>query len=165
MAFDEVMNVIWPQLFQVSEETLSVDNPPPLLNLSRACMEDSGIYVIFNTFNVYIFVGNTVDSFYLDLLFGVQTLEEISNVEISEEEVFFGPVQEAKAWVQELYAIIQSLRISHLIYPEFKVLFQMDQRSEIILKELMLEDATKGYDFNNIKRQLTSQSNTLAMPY
>lgn len=36
MGADELMNVIWPQLFQVNEETLSNDNPPPLLNLSRA---------------------------------------------------------------------------------------------------------------------------------
>lgn len=36
MGSDELMNIIWPQLFQVSEETLSSENLPPLLNLSRA---------------------------------------------------------------------------------------------------------------------------------
>lgn len=36
MSADELMNVIWPQLFKVDDETLSSDNLPPLLNLSRA---------------------------------------------------------------------------------------------------------------------------------
>lgn len=128
-------------------------------------MESSGIYIIFNTFNVYIWVGNEVDEYFLDQLFNVSSLQEISTAQISEEELFYGPEQEGKAWVQELYAIIHSLRISHLIYPEMKILFEMDQQSEIVLKELMLEDATKGYDFNSIKKQLTSQAAPLAMPY
>lgn len=36
MNADEVMNVIWPQLFQVNDEQLSSDNLPGLLNLSRS---------------------------------------------------------------------------------------------------------------------------------
>jgi hypothetical protein len=123
------------------------------------------VFVIFNTFNAFLWVGNQVDSYYLDLLFGVQTLQELTKIEISEEEIFFGPEQEAKAWVQELYAVIQSLRISILIYPEFKVLFELDQKSEIVLKDYMLEDANKGYDFTSIKKQLTNQSAPLSMPY
>lgn len=121
--------------------------------------------MLFNTFNCFIWVGNEVDSFYLDQLFKVQTLDDITNIEISEEEIFFGTDQEAKGWVQELYSIIQSLRVSTLIYPEIKVLFEFDQNSEIILKEYMLEDATKGYDFNAIKKNLTSKSMPLSMPY
>lgn len=159
------MNIIWPQLFQVNDETLSSESLPPLLNLSRSCLDSTGVYVLFNTFNVYLWVGSAVDSFFLEQLFNVQSLQEITNIEISEEEVFFGPDQEAKGWVQELYAVIHSLRVSMLIYPEFKVLFEMDQKSEIVLKEYMLEDAGKGYDFNTIKRQLTSQAAPLSMPY
>lgn len=78
MTCDEVMNIIWPQLFQVDDEQLSsAAEFPPLLNLSRSCLEATGIYVIFNTFYVYLWVGNQVDSFYLDLLFNVQALEDI----------------------------------------------------------------------------------------
>lgn len=128
-------------------------------------MDTSGVYILFNTFHCYIWVGNGVDSFYLNQLFNVQTLDEISNIEISEEEIFFGTEQEAKGWVQELYNIIHSLRVSTLIYPEIKVLFEFDQNSEIVLKEYMLEDATKGYDFNAIKKNLTSQAMPLSMPY
>ena len=165
MSADELMNVIWPQIFQVNDESLSADNLPPLLNLSRVCLESTGVYVIFNTFFAYIWVGNEVDSFYLDLLFNVKTLDDITNIELSEEDLFFGPEQEGKAWVQELYNIIHSLRVSTLIYPEFKVLFEFEQNHEIILKEFMLEDATKGYDYNTIKKNLTSQSMPLSMPY
>ena len=160
------MNIIWPQLFQVNDEGLTSQSLPPLINLNRSLLDPSGVYVIFNTFNVYLWIGNTVDSFFLDLLFNVQSLKELTHViEISEDEIFFGETQEAKGWIQELYATIQALRISQLIYPEFKVLFEMDHKSEIVLKDLMLEDVTKGYDFNNIKRQLTSHSAPLAMPY
>lgn len=165
MTCDEIMNVIWPQLFQVDDEQLNASSLPPLMNLSRTCMETTGIYVLFNTFNVYLWIGNGVDSFFLDQLFNIQSLNELTNIEISEEDVFFAQGQESKGWIQELYSIIQSLRISQLIYPEFKVLFEMDQHSEIILKELMLEDATKGLDFNSIKKQLTSKAAPLAMPY
>jgi len=128
-------------------------------------MESSGIYVLFNTFYAYIWVGNDVDSFFLDQLFNVQTLDDINNLEIAEEEIFFGTEQEGKGWIQELYSVIQSLRVSTLIYPEIKVLFEFDQKSEIVLKEYMLEDATKGYDFNTIKKNLTSQAMPLSMPY
>ena len=165
MNCDEIMNIIWPQLFQVNDETLNSQSLPPLINLNRAWLDSSGIYVIFNTFYTYLWVGNAVDSYFLELLFNVQSFQEITNIELSEDEIFFGETQEAKGWIQELYATIQSLRISQLIYPEFKVLFEMDHKTEIILKDLMLEDATKGYDFNNIKRQLTSHSAPLTMPY
>lgn len=101
----------------------------------------------------------------MDQLFGVQTFEELPEAEYSEEDIFFGEEQEAKAWVQELYAVIQAIRVSVLIYPEFKVLFEIDHKSEVILKELMLEDANKGIDFNSIKKQLTSQAAPLSMPY
>jgi hypothetical protein len=166
MNCDEVMNVIWPQLFQVSDEQLSSSNElPPLLNLSRSCLESTGVYVIFNTFNVYLWVGNQVDGFFLDLLFNVQDQGQLNSLDISEEEVFFGEAQEAKAWVQELYAVIQSLRISQLIYPEFKVLFEIDQKSEILLKEVLHEDANKGIDYNSIVKKLQSGSSPMAMPY
>jgi hypothetical protein len=128
-------------------------------------MESQNIYIVFNTFYCYIWIGNAVDNFYLQQLLNVTSLDEINNIEVSEEELFFGPDQEAKGWVQELYNIIHSLRVSILIYPEIKVLFEFDQGSEIILKELMLEDATKGYDFQTIKKNLTSQGSPLAMPY
>ena len=165
MNCDEIMNIIWPQLFQVNDESLSSQSLPPLINLNRTWFDSTGIYVIFNTFYVYLWVGNAVDSYFLNLLFNVQSFKEITNIELSEDDIFFGETQESKGWIQELYAIIQSLRISQLIYPEFKILFEIDNKSEIILKDLMLEDATKGYDFNNIKRQLTSHSTLLAMPY
>ena len=128
-------------------------------------MESSGIYVLFNTFNVFLWIGNDVDSFFLDQLFNIQSLQELSNIEISEEEVFYAQGQESKGWVQELYAVLLSLRVSQLIYPEFKVLFEMDQQSEILLKELLLEDATKGFDFNVIRKQLITKGGPLAMPY
>ncbi len=128
-------------------------------------MDTTGVFILFNTFYCYIWVGSGVDSFYLNQLFNVQSLDEISNIDISEEEIFFGTEQEGKAWVQELYNIIHSLRVSTLIYPEIKVLFEFDQNSEIVLKEYMLEDATKGYDFNAIKKNLTSQAMPLSMPY
>ncbi len=48
--------------------------------------------------------------------------------------MFFAEGQESKAWVQELYAVIQSLRVSQKIYPSFQVLQESDQaRSEGIL--------------------------------
>ena len=165
MNCEELMSIIWPQLFQVNDEMLSSQNLPPLINLNRTWLESTGVYVIFNTFNVYLWVGNSVDSFFLNLLFNVESLKDLTNIELSEDDIFFGETQEAKGWIQELYAIIQSLRISQLIYPDFKVLFEVDHKTEITLKDLMLEDATKGYDFNNIKRQLTSHSAPLAMPY
>lgn len=98
-------------------------------------------------------------------MFNVQKLDEITNIEMSEEEIFYGEGQEAKAWVQELYQIIQSLRISQLIYPEFKLLFEFDQKSEIVLKDLLHEDANKGIDFNSIMKQLKSQNAPLSLPY
>jgi protein transport protein SEC24 len=165
MCWDEVMLAIWPQLFQVNDEQLSQEALPGLLNLSRSWLESTGIYILNNWFTVYLWIGSQVDSFFLDQLFGVQNFDELTTSEFSEEEIFFGEEQEAKAWVQELYAVIQTIKVSILIYPEFKILFEVDHKSEVILKELMLEDANKGIDFNSIKKQLTSQAAPLSMPY
>ena len=166
MSCDEAMNVIWPQMFQVNDEQLSASAElPPLLNLSRACLEPTGVYVIFNTFNAFLWVGNQVDSFYLDLLFGIQDINQLTSFDISEEQVFFGEAQEAKGWIQELYAIIQSLRISQLIYPEFRVLFEVDQKSEIVLKDLLHEDGNKSMNYDSTMKKLTSGGSPMAMPY
>ena len=166
MNWDEVMNIVWPQLFQVDDENLSASGEfHQLLNLSRSCLQSTGLYIIFNTFNVYLWVGNQVDSYWLDMLFNLQEFNQLTNLEMSEEEIFFGESQEAKGWIQELYSIIQSLRISQLVYPEFKVLFEIDQKSEVILKDIMHEDKNKSIDFNTVMKRLKSDNPPLDMPY
>lgn len=157
MNCDEIMNIIWPQLFKVDDEELSSESLPPLLNLNRTWLDSNGIFVVFNTFNVYLWIGKSVDPFYLDQLFAVSSLNEIPSLDISEEQVFFGELQQSKIWVQELYTIIQSLRISPLVYPEFKVLFEMDQRSEVVLKPLLLEDMNINYNMQNSTNFLPPQ--------
>ena len=46
-------------------------------------------------------------------------------------------------------------RISQKIYPRFTLLLEKEpQRSEIILKEMLIEDQTKGYDITVIQKLL-----------
>lgn len=119
---EELSAFLWPQLFCVSDESLSQDEFPALLNLNRESLESTGVYVLFNTFNVYLWIGKEVDPFFIDQLFGLETLEGVAAWEYSEEDIFFAEGQTEKGWVQELYAIIQQCRVSQKIYPSFQVL-------------------------------------------
>ena len=62
---EELSAFLWPQLFLVSDETISSAEPPTLLNLQRESLESTGIYVLFNTFNVYLWIGKEADPFFL----------------------------------------------------------------------------------------------------
>jgi len=63
---EELNAYYWPQLFLVSDENLSTEQFPDLLNLSRTSLDTSQIYVIFNTFNIYLWIGNQADPYYLN---------------------------------------------------------------------------------------------------
>ena len=89
-------------------------------------MESTGVYVIFNTFGLYIWVGREADTFFIEQLFGVTDLNALSNLDLTEEELFFSEEALAKGWVQELYAVMQSCRVSQKIYPTIEVLFEHD---------------------------------------
>lgn len=168
MNAEELNTFIWPQLFSVADENLSQEEFPSLLNLSRSSLEAHGVYVIFNTFGLYLWIGREADPFFLEQLFNVTDLNQLQHLDFSEEELFFSEEATAKGWVQELYAIMQSCRVSQKIYPSFEVLFEHDQqRSETILRQLMVEDNSKGMDISTIQKLLRSTGPSMApaMPY
>lgn len=165
---EELNTFIWPQLFPVNDENLNQEAFPGLLNLSRTSLESTGIYVIFNTFGLYIWIGREADPFFLEQLFNVTDLNQLEHLDFSEEELFFSEEALAKGWVQELYAIMQSCRVSQKIYPSVEVLFEHDQqRSETSLRQLMVEDNSKGMDIGTIQKLLRSTGPSMApaMPY
>ena len=75
---------------------------PDLLNLNRASLVSEGVYIIFNTFYCYLWVGSNVDPFFNEQLFGDGQGAH------DEETIFFTEEQQGKAWVQELHALIQA---------------------------------------------------------
>ena len=130
MNAEEIIQFIWPSLFPINDENLSSDNPPEMLNLNRANLDSSGIYVLFNQFLCYVWVGKDADPFFIDLLFNTQNQDEVINMELSEYDMF-SEEQLAKGWVSELYNILFQFRTSANIYPQFTVLFEKDAvRSE-----------------------------------
>ena len=103
---DELITFIWPQLFSVADAQLSADAFPDLLNLNRTSLTSEGLYIIFNTFYCYLWVGSNADPFFTEQLFGDGQSPH------DEETIFFTEEQQAKAWVQELQALIQACRVS-----------------------------------------------------
>lgn len=69
MAPEELNPFYWPQLFLVSDQDLNPSEYPPLMNLSRTLLDSSQIYVIFNTFYLFLWVGKDTDPFFIYELF------------------------------------------------------------------------------------------------
>jgi hypothetical protein len=68
---DEALAVFYPQLYRVDDRNLSMENFPGMLNLVRQSLSSDGLFLVYNTMNVFLWVGTQLDSFYVKELFKV----------------------------------------------------------------------------------------------
>lgn len=62
-------------------------NYPPLEVLERSSLRPDCIYLLYNAFGIYMYVGRTTDSWFLNEIFKVQDFSMIDK-SISEDEIF-----------------------------------------------------------------------------
>ena len=104
MSPEEVLPFVWPNLILVSDENISTEVFPEYLNLSRNILESTEIYAIFNTFNLYLWVGKDVSEWFLQELFG-QT-EGNETLVWSEEDIFHSENGIGSTYCQNLYNVL-----------------------------------------------------------
>ena len=75
MSQDEMVQLFSPQIMCISVEGLSGEEFPPLEVLERRHLQPHGIYLLYNSFAIYMFVGRQADPYYLAHLFKVESFQ------------------------------------------------------------------------------------------
>ena len=87
MSADEVLPHFSPQITCISDRNLNDQEFPPLESLERATIRTDGIYLLYNCFTIYLYIGRHCDPFFIFELFRVQDISQIDKG-ISEDEMF-----------------------------------------------------------------------------
>ena len=72
MSPDEMLQLFSPQVMCISVEGLNGQEFPPLEVLERKYLRQDAIYLLYNSFAIYMFVGRQADPFYLADIFKVE---------------------------------------------------------------------------------------------
>ena len=72
MSPEEILAMINPQIIQISNRDLNDQEYPPLEPLQRQALRSDGIYLIYNCFSIYMFIGRHCDPFFIYEIFKVQ---------------------------------------------------------------------------------------------
>ena len=69
------------------------------MNLSRSLLDSGQIYVIFNTFHIFLWIGKDADPYFVYDLFGTDDQSRLDSFEWNEERIFYGDENLEKKWV------------------------------------------------------------------
>lgn len=117
---------IHPRFWAIHNLNPQVGNPdengvivfPPLMNLSSEKLERHGVYLIDNGFEVFIWIGKSVDPNLLGALFGVPSYDRIPDGKFTIPELG----NDFNARILRLIAKIRELRLlSGTIYPHLYI--------------------------------------------
>lgn len=103
MSPEEVQPIMSPQIIKISDTNLSDQEYPPLESLQRQTLSSSEIYLCFNSFAIYMFVGRMVDPWFIYEIFKVNELNQIDRY-MGEERMFENSDQ--STYLTALYGII-----------------------------------------------------------
>jgi hypothetical protein len=74
MSPEEVLCMLHPQIYQVSNVDWAEGEFPAMEQPIRATLSSSEVYLVFDSHYVYLFVGHQVDSYFVEELFEVQDI-------------------------------------------------------------------------------------------
>jgi hypothetical protein len=75
--------------------------------LERATIRTDGVYLLYNCFTIYIYIGRRCDPFFIYELFRVTDLKQVDK-EVSEDEIF--STQDQSSYMKALAGIVQQIR-------------------------------------------------------
>ena len=93
----------------ISIEGLNGEEFPPLEVLERRHLRQDGIYLLYNSFAIYMFVGRHTDPYYLADIFKVEDFSQIDK-NMSEDEIFVN--MEESQYLTGLNGLLNSIRQS-----------------------------------------------------
>ena len=103
MSPEEVQPIMSPQIIKVSDTNLNDQEYPPLESLQRQTLSSSDIYLCYNGFAIYMFVGRMADPWFIYEIFKVNEAAQIDR-NIGEERMFENADQ--STYLTALYSII-----------------------------------------------------------
>lgn len=106
----------------------------------KSGLSDSEVYLIFDAHNVILYLGRSVDKYYINELFEADNLSQIAINRI--EEVMFSADRTANSeFLTNLYALINNVRYQRQPFCALKVLVAGDQLSEQAMQLLCILDS------------------------
>ena len=87
MSPDELLQVFSPQIINIADPNLNDQEFPALEVLERNSLSREGIYLLFNSFTIYMYVGRQCDPYFYQELFKVNDYMQINKM-ISEDDMF-----------------------------------------------------------------------------
>ena len=117
--------------------------------LERANMQHHGIYMLFNSYSISVYVGRQCDPYYYEELFKVSSFGEIDK-SISEDEIFANMAE--SNYLTALNSIIQQIRYTRQPFCELQILLAGENDSEAAVQSMCIidENANQRYkiDYN-----------------
>lgn len=110
---------------------------PPTIHLSSEKLESSGIYLLENGQEMYIWVGKNVSPTLMSDIFGVTSLDTVDT------QGLFLPTLENET-SQKIHAIIQYVRESHPTFQPLRIIKAGEPRESKFLNSYFVEDRTKS---------------------
>lgn len=107
MSPEETLPLFNPQIINISDFNLSDQVFPALENLDKASIKTENIYLCYNGFSIYFYVGRSCDPYFIQTIFKVADVNSIDK-RISEEEIFQG--YETSPYLTALYGLITQFR-------------------------------------------------------
>ena len=72
MSPEEILPVFSPQIINISDPDLNDQNYPPLEVLERRSLRPDCIYLSYNAFGIYMYIGRQTDPYFIEQIFKVQ---------------------------------------------------------------------------------------------
>ena len=87
MSPDEVLAHFSPQIISISDRNLTDQEFPPLEVLERGSIRSDQVYLMYNSFAIYLYIGRQCDPFFFYELFRATEIGQIDK-QMSEDEMF-----------------------------------------------------------------------------
>jgi len=87
MSPEELLQLMSPQIINIADPNLNDQEFPPLEVLERNSLLQNGIFLLFNSFTIYMYVGRQCDPFFYNELFKVNDFFQVDK-NTNEEEIF-----------------------------------------------------------------------------
>ena len=103
MSPDEVLALFNPQIICVSDRQLNDQEYPPLEALERTSIRPDGIYLLYNSISIYMYIGRQADPFFFFELFQATDFNQINKA--MSEDAMFAQAEESQ-YLKALQSII-----------------------------------------------------------
>eukprot|EP00357_Protocruzia_adherens_P010769 CAMPEP_0114983146 /NCGR_PEP_ID=MMETSP0216-20121206/6534_1 /TAXON_ID=223996 /ORGANISM="Protocruzia adherens, Strain Boccale" /LENGTH=888 /DNA_ID=CAMNT_0002345089 /DNA_START=102 /DNA_END=2768 /DNA_ORIENTATION=- len=140
---------------------------PPTLNLTSSVISIEGIYILDNGYELLFWIGQQVVPELVQVLLGVNTVQELGDVDITEELLLQRLTDNSSdPTANKILNIISALRTNKPFYSPLRIIKNGSQADSLFVSYLF-EDKTLTYgsDYNEFFQMCTAGSKTMYPAY